>query len=91
MTAERSIALRSLLVPRSSTAKFTLRRPKSNVSSGVAARIELGRIGSVAELGAEISDDYEGREPLLVAPLKSSTVFLALNSWVHFSVPAVEV
>jgi hypoxanthine phosphoribosyltransferase len=31
----------------------------------------------VAELGAEIAADYEGREPLLVAPLKSSTVFLA--------------
>ena len=31
----------------------------------------------MAELGAEIAADYEGREPLLVAPLKSSTVFLA--------------
>ena len=31
----------------------------------------------MAELGVEISADYEGREPLLVAPLKSSTVFLA--------------
>jgi len=28
-------------------------------------------------MGAEIAADYEGREPLLVAPLKSSTVFLA--------------
>jgi hypoxanthine phosphoribosyltransferase len=31
----------------------------------------------VAELGTEIAADYEGREPLLVAPLKSSLVFLA--------------
>jgi hypoxanthine phosphoribosyltransferase len=31
----------------------------------------------VAELGAEIAEDYEGREPLLVAALKASLVFLA--------------
>lgn len=31
----------------------------------------------VAELGAEIARDYAGRDPLLVAPLKSSVVFLA--------------
>jgi hypoxanthine phosphoribosyltransferase len=31
----------------------------------------------VRELGAEIAADYTGREPLLVAPLKSSAVFLA--------------
>ena len=31
----------------------------------------------VRELGAEISRDYEGREPLLVAPLKASIVFMA--------------
>jgi hypoxanthine phosphoribosyltransferase len=31
----------------------------------------------VAELGAEIAADYSGREPLLVAPLKASIVFLA--------------
>ena len=31
----------------------------------------------VAELGAEIAADYEGREPLLVASLKASFVFLA--------------
>ena len=29
------------------------------------------------ELAKEISRDYEGREPLLVAPLKASVVFLA--------------
>jgi len=31
----------------------------------------------VGELGAAIAADYDGREPLLVAPLKSSAVFLA--------------
>jgi hypoxanthine phosphoribosyltransferase len=31
----------------------------------------------VAELGAEIAGDYSGREPLLVALLKASVVFLA--------------
>jgi hypoxanthine phosphoribosyltransferase len=31
----------------------------------------------VRELGREIKRDYEGREPLLVAPLKASFVFVA--------------
>ena len=31
----------------------------------------------MAELGAELAAAYDGLEPLLVAPLKSSTVFLA--------------
>jgi hypoxanthine phosphoribosyltransferase len=31
----------------------------------------------VAELGAQISSDYRGLDPLLIAPLKSSVVFLA--------------
>jgi hypoxanthine phosphoribosyltransferase len=31
----------------------------------------------VAELGAEIAVDYDGLDPLLIAPLKSSVVFLA--------------
>jgi hypoxanthine phosphoribosyltransferase len=31
----------------------------------------------VLELGREVSRDYAGREPLLVAPLKASVVFLA--------------
>ena len=31
----------------------------------------------VHELGREIARDYDGREPLLVAPLKASLVFLA--------------
>ena len=42
--------------------------------------VYLGRqeiAGRVAELGAEIASDYDGLDPLLVAPLKSSVVFLA--------------
>ena len=31
----------------------------------------------MAELGRELARDYEGREPLLVAPLPSSVVFLS--------------
>jgi hypoxanthine phosphoribosyltransferase len=31
----------------------------------------------VGELGAEIAEDYAGREPVLVAPLKASIVFFA--------------
>jgi hypoxanthine phosphoribosyltransferase len=38
-------------------------------------RVELA--SRVAELGREIARDYAGREPLLVAPLKASVVFLA--------------
>jgi hypoxanthine phosphoribosyltransferase len=38
-------------------------------------RAEIRR--RVDELGAELATAYAGREPLLVAPLKSSTVFLA--------------
>jgi hypoxanthine phosphoribosyltransferase len=52
------------------------------------ARSEHGSIGSVylsrdaiatrvSQLGAEIARDYEGLNPLLIAPLKSSVVFLA--------------
>ena len=33
--------------------------------------------GRVAELGAHLAERYTGRLPLLIAPLKSSTVFLA--------------
>ena len=33
--------------------------------------------GRVAELGSEIADAYDGLDPILVAPLKSSVVFLA--------------
>ena len=38
-------------------------------------REEISR--RVAELGAELAEAYAGLEPLLVAPLKSSAVFLA--------------
>ena len=31
----------------------------------------------VAELGEEIANDYDGLDPILIAPLKSSVVFLA--------------
>ena len=31
----------------------------------------------VAQLGAQIAEDYAGREPLLVGPLKASFIFLA--------------
>jgi hypoxanthine phosphoribosyltransferase len=51
-------------------------------------RSEHGQVGDVyltrdqiavrvAELGAEIARDYAGLDPILVAPLKSSVVFLA--------------
>ncbi len=39
------------------------------------SREEIAR--RVAELGAEVATAYEGRNPLLVAPLKASAVFLA--------------
>ncbi len=40
--------------------------------------LSAAEIGArVRELGAEIAAEYAGREPLLVAPLKSSAVFLA--------------
>jgi len=42
--------------------------------------VYLGReeiAARVAELGVEIAADYHGLDPLLVAPLKSSVVFLA--------------
>jgi hypoxanthine phosphoribosyltransferase len=39
------------------------------------SRADIAR--RVAELGDELAAAYSGREPLLVAPLKSSTVFLA--------------
>ena len=40
--------------------------------------LSAGEIAArVAELGTAIAADYAGREPVLVAPLKSSAVFLA--------------
>jgi hypoxanthine phosphoribosyltransferase len=47
---------------------------------GSIGAVYLGRdaiAARVAELGAEISRDYDGLDPILVAPLKSSVVFLA--------------
>jgi hypoxanthine phosphoribosyltransferase len=47
---------------------------------GCIGSVYLGReaiAARVGELGTEIATDYEGRNPLLVAPLKSSVVFLA--------------
>src|SRR5947199_5035465 len=51
----------------------------------VAARPQLGDVyltreelqTRVSELGRQIARDYEGREPLLVAPLKASPLFVA--------------
>ncbi|MHB8468584.1 MAG: hypoxanthine phosphoribosyltransferase [Gaiellaceae bacterium] len=40
--------------------------------------LSAGELGArVRELGAEIAHDYEGREPILVASLKASVVFVA--------------
>jgi len=40
--------------------------------------LSAGEIGSrVAQLGAQIGEDYAGREPILVGCLKSSFIFLA--------------
>jgi len=47
----------------------------------------------VRELGAALAADYAGREPLLVAPLKSSAVFLADLSRalpIHHAIDLVE-
>jgi hypoxanthine phosphoribosyltransferase len=47
---------------------------------GAIGAVYLGRdaiAARVAELGAEIGRDYDGLDPILVAPLKSSVVFLA--------------
>jgi hypoxanthine phosphoribosyltransferase len=54
-------------------------RERASESSGI-GEIYLRReeiAGRVRELGAEIARDYQDREPILVAPLKASTVFLA--------------
>ncbi len=48
--------------------------------NGVVGDIYLTRVeiaARVAELGREIAEAYNGLDPLLVAPLKSSVVFLA--------------
>ena len=52
-----------------------LRREGPPIGDVYLARAEIAR--RVTELGAELAREYAGREPLLVAPLKSSAVFLA--------------
>jgi hypoxanthine phosphoribosyltransferase len=56
--------------------------------------LSAGEIAArVAELGAEIATDYADREPLLIAPLKSSTVFLADLSralQIHHGIDVIE-
>jgi hypoxanthine phosphoribosyltransferase len=51
------------------------RTPEARLGDVYLTREELHT--RVFELGREISRDYAGREPLLVAPLKASVVFLA--------------
>ena len=48
---------------------------RGQVSGVYLTRAEIA--ARVEELGAEIAADYDGLDPLLVAPLKSSVVFLA--------------
>ena len=48
--------------------------------NGAVGAVHLSRAeiaGRVAELGDEIASAYDGLDPLLIAPLKSSVVFLA--------------
>ncbi len=49
--------------------------PGSRVGEVYLSRAELGT--RVRELGRQIGHDYEGLEPLLVAPLKASLVFVS--------------
>ena len=52
-----------------------LRREGHPIGEVYLSREEIAR--RVGELGVELAAEYAGRNPLLVAPLKSSTVFLA--------------
>ncbi len=52
-----------------------LRREGHPIGDVFLSREEIAR--RVGELGAELAEAYAGRNPLLVAPLKSSAVFLA--------------
>ena len=52
-----------------------LRRDGQPIGDVYLGRAEIA--SRVAELGREIAAEYDGRLPLLVAPLKSSAVFLA--------------
>ena len=51
------------------------RSENGEVGAVYLTRSEIAR--RVDQLGREIGGDYEGRDPVLVAPLKSSVVFLA--------------
>lgn len=54
--------------------------PTTDSERGEVGAVYLNRAdiaSRVAELGAEIASDYDGLDPLLIAPLKSSVVFLA--------------
>lgn len=54
--------------------------PLRHSEHGDVGSVYLGRkeiASRVVELGAEIASDYDGLDPLLIAPLKSSVVFLA--------------
>ncbi len=52
-----------------------LRSEHGEVGTVYLTRAEIA--ARVAELGAEIARDYDGLDPILIAPLKSSVVFLA--------------
>ena len=52
-----------------------LRSDHGEVGDEYLTRLQIAK--RVAELGAEIAGDYAGLDPLLIAPLKSSIVFLA--------------
>jgi hypoxanthine phosphoribosyltransferase len=73
-------------VPRRSAARVSgeqnhdNRPPMSHSPFGDVGAVYLRReeiAARVAELGAEMAGDYDGLDPLLIAPLKSSVVFLA--------------
>jgi hypoxanthine phosphoribosyltransferase len=54
--------------------------PRSDTENGEVGAVYLTRAdiaARVTELGAEIASAYEGLDPILIAPLKSSVVFLA--------------
>ena len=67
-------------MPNRPASRVTHTRAPAPSEHGDVGAVYLGRqeiAERVAELGAEIASDYDGLDPLLVAPLKSSVVFLA--------------